>query len=186
MLVGEFAYALRSGLDHLAWQLALLKTPDPGNSTAFPIDSQLPLPTNRSYRDKVADILPAALTVVDSLQPYTTGPAFKDHPLWQLNKLCNIDKHRVVAVGHIQFQVIVPLEFPHFLRRDTNDTIEICVPLADKAKFHLDVNCPGIVFGEPIDVTDAVSGFEISINELERIYDFVRNDAVPRFDRFFL
>ena len=29
-----------------------------------------------------------------SLQPYQRGNAFRDHPLWHLNELSNIDKHR--------------------------------------------------------------------------------------------
>jgi hypothetical protein len=185
MLVGEFAYALRSGLDHLAWQLALLTTPKPGRQTAFPIDSECPPLTNRSYQEKIADIPPAALSVIESLQPYKTWPAFKAHPLWQLNKLCTIDKHRVVAIGHIQFQITIPSEITHILRRDTNDTIEMGVPLTEKAKFQIDINCPGVVFGEPIETTDAVSDFEISIEGLESIYNFIRNDAVPRFESFF-
>lgn len=67
MLVGEFAYALRSGLDHLAWQLALQTTDKAGRQTAFPIESEKPIPTNKGYRDKIADILPQALPVIDAL-----------------------------------------------------------------------------------------------------------------------
>ena len=37
LLIGEIAYNLRSGLDQLAWQLALLSGRIPRNKTAFPI-----------------------------------------------------------------------------------------------------------------------------------------------------
>ncbi len=37
ILVGEFAYNLRSGLDQLAWQLARLGSSDPSRDTTFPI-----------------------------------------------------------------------------------------------------------------------------------------------------
>ena len=80
MLLGEFAYALRSSLDHLAWQLALLTTDTPNRQTCFPIDSECPSAANRSYADKIANIPPQALAVIESLQPYKRWPAFKDHP----------------------------------------------------------------------------------------------------------
>jgi hypothetical protein len=169
----------------LAWQLALLKTSTPTRQTAFPIDSACPSPTNRSYRDKIADIPPAALATIESLQPYKDGPAFRDHPLWQLNRLCNIDKHSVVAIGHIAFQIFVAEGISAMWRRDTNEGIEVSIPLAEKSKLHIEVGCPGIVFGNPIETTDAIADFEIALDGLERIYNFVRNDAVPRFQSFF-
>lgn len=105
MLIGEFSYCLRSSLDNLAWQLALLTTDKPGRNTAFPIESECPGAGNRRYNEKVANIPPKALSVIESLQPYHSWPAFKNHPLWQLNKLCNIDKHRSVALGYIEFVI---------------------------------------------------------------------------------
>ncbi len=185
MLVGEFAYALRSGLDHLAWQLALLKTAKPGRQTAFPIDSECPPLTNRAYQEKIADIPGPALAIIESLQPYKNWPAFKDHPLWQLNKLCNIDKHRVVAISHIGFEIFIAEGISAAWRRDTNEAMEISIPLAEKSKFHIEIRCPGIVFGDPIETTDAPSDFEISLEGLDRIYHFIRNDTVPRFEDFF-
>src|SRR6266852_5532682 len=58
ILVGEFAYCVRSSLDHLAWQLALLSTDKPGRLTAFPIESKCPSPTNKRFNEKVANIPP--------------------------------------------------------------------------------------------------------------------------------
>ena len=187
LLVGEFAYALRSGLDNLAWQLALLTTESPGNQTAFPTESECPYPgPRRGYLEKIADIPVAALAVVESLQPYKVWPAFKDHPLWQLNKLCNIDKHRVVALGHIAFEVFIEETVSKAWRKDTNEGFEISIPLVEKDKFSLDVTCPGVVFGEPIETTDAISSFEITLDGLDKIYDFVRHDVVPQFEAFFV
>ena len=37
VIVGDFAYNLRSALDHLVWQLALLNTNNPNQRTEFPI-----------------------------------------------------------------------------------------------------------------------------------------------------
>jgi hypothetical protein len=185
MLVGEFAFALRSSLDHLAWQLALLTTDKPSRKTAFPVESQMPLPTNKGYRDKIADLLPQAIPVIESLQPYNSSPRFNEHPLWQLNRLCNIDKHQVVAVGHIPYNIFVAPTVSGCWWRDMKNGIEISVPLADKAKFHIEIECPSIVFGDPIIRTNEIGDFEIGLEGLDRIYDFIRNDAVPRFQCFF-
>jgi len=184
LLVGEFAYSVRSALDHLAWQLALLTTDKPGRQTCFPIDSECPLPSNKSYREKIANISPVALSVIESLQPYKTWSTFKSHPLWQLNKLCNIDKHQVMAVSCVEFAVGI-YGVSEFKRRDFDHTIEISVPLSEKNIFQLEVNVPDVVFGEPIDVTDGVAAFEIRLDGLSKIYDFVGFDVVPKFVRFF-
>ncbi len=184
MLVGEFAYALRSGLDQLAWQLALITTDKPGGQTCFPIESECPLPSNKSYARKVENIPPLALKVIESLQPYTDWPRRKEHPLWQLNRLCNLDKHQVVAVAHIPFRVdttpVIALFRPYF-----KNGVLVSIPLADKDSLQLKIEVPDIPFGEPIDTTDGVSDFEITLDGLSKICDFVRNDVVPKFESFF-
>ena len=186
MLIGEFAYSLRSSLDNLAWLLALLTTAKPGPMTAFPIESKCPLPGDRGYAKKVANLPPQALSVIESLQPYKTAPSFKDNPLWQLNRLCNIDKHRTVAVGHIAFSIVFP-GFPEvWVDTDTfTHAMIISVPIADKEKFQLNISIDDIVFGEPIELPDGISDFEVTMDGLSAIYDFVRNDVVPRFAGFF-
>jgi len=184
ILVGEFAYCVRSGIDNLAWQLALLTTDKPGRQTCFPIDSECPLPSNKSYQDKVVDFPPTVLSVIESLQPYKAGAGFRTHPLWQLNKLCNIDKHQVVAVSCVEFSVRVD-GVSKAWRRDFDHIIQISVPLAEKDTLQFKVNVPDVVFGDPIDTTDGVSDFEIRLGGLGEIYDFVGFEVVPRFAAFF-
>ena len=183
MLLGEFAYALRSGLDQLAWQLALLMTDKPSGQTCFPIESECPLPSNKSYTEKIRSIPPVALQVIESLQPYRDQSRLKQHPLWQLNKLSNIDKHRQVAVGHIPFRLeanVILTARPNF-----QNGILVSIPLADKDKLELKIEVPDIPFGDPIDATDAVATFEMPPDGLRNIYDFVRNEVVPKFESFF-
>jgi len=186
LLVGEFAYGVRSSLDHLAWQLALLTTDKPRRMTAFPIESECPGPKNAIFEEKIASILPQAVKVIESLQPYTRWPAFKSHPLWKVNKLCNIDKHQVIAIAYVNFALRVD-GVSDARRRDDeiNHTVEIAVPLSEKSQVEFKVDVTDVVFGEPIDKTDGASTFEITIDELSEIYQFVRYDAVPKFERFF-
>jgi hypothetical protein len=185
-LVGEFAYNVRSGLDHLAWQLALLTTDKPSRLTAFPIESECPGPANKSFDEKVASIPAEALKVIESLQPYTRGPAFKDHPLWQVNKLCNIDKHQVIAVSSIDFRVAVfevsQAWGPAYPNRHTAC---IAIPIAEKGQVEFRVEVAEVIFGEPIDKPQGGGSLEIGLDGLSAIYQFVRYDAVPRFEIFF-
>src|SRR5437879_2447630 len=54
--LGDLVYALRSGLDQLAWQLALFGNPNPGRDTMFPIHSdQLPR-SEELFRKRVWDM----------------------------------------------------------------------------------------------------------------------------------
>ena len=70
-------------------------------------------------------------------------------------------------------------------RRDLQHTIVISVPIAEKSNLRLDINVPGVVFGEPIETTDTVSDFEITLDPLGEIYRLVRYDVVPKFAGFF-
>jgi len=186
MLIGEFAYSLRSSLDNLAWQLALLTPDKPGRGTAFPIESVPPSATNKGYIEKIADIPNAAVTLIESFQPHNAGSAFKSHRLWQLNKLCNIDKHRSVAIGHIAFSIGVFNVSQAWWSGDAfQHAMVVSVPLAEKTKLELNVDVPEIIFGEPIDRTDGASDFEIGLDGLSAIHDFVGNEVVPKFAGFF-
>lgn len=185
-LIGEFAYNMRSGLDNLAWQLALLTTDKPGRLTAFPIESEWPGPANKSFNEKVASIPSDALKVIESLQPYTRGPSFKLHPFWQVNKLCNIDKHQVIAVSSIDFRLgvynVSEAWGPAYPNRNTTC---IAVPISEKNPVDFRVEVAGIIFGEPFEKPGTDSDFEIGLDGLDAIYQFVGYDAVPRFERFF-
>lgn len=93
VLTGEVLCQLRSALDHLVWQLALLETSDPQPSTEFPIFKD-----RARYRSdrarKIGSIPTAAKNIIDNLQPYL-DQASEDNVLWKLHRLSNGDKHRL-------------------------------------------------------------------------------------------
>lgn len=178
-LVGEFAYCLRSALDQLAWQLALKHVVRPRSATSFPIRGTRPA---IGFGDATRDIIPAAVAVIESLQPYQRGDAFRDHPLWILNELCIIDKHATPVINATAFSYrIHGTEI--LRRRELGYGSEVTVSLSDKFKVQFDPDPPEIVFGKPVDA--AGPGFEVHIGTLRAIHDFVRNDAIPRFAGFF-
>lgn len=179
--VGEFAYSLRSGLDQLAWRLALvnLKTKRPRSQTCFPIFGE---PPKKGFGDRTKDILPAAFTVIESLQPYHRGNGYKRDMLWILNELCITDKHVIAPVNSMDARFRI-LGTDDWRRKDSDYAFEISVPLTDKFKVKIYQERADIVLGEPIG--NLSSGFGVRVAELRPIYDFVRNDIAPRFAGFF-
>ena len=94
--IGEIAFLLRSSLDHLVWQLVLENgnTPNPGNM--FPIYSHLS-GKQRNFNQM--------LKGVDAEHKRKIVAFNRDwranlRPLWDLNALCNIDKHRYSHMAH--------------------------------------------------------------------------------------
>jgi len=105
-LVGDALYNMRSALDHLAAQLAFrdgVLPDDLANNAYFPIHGEsvnakgnprhigIPGVTDAKVIDALKDIQP-----YQALEDY--GHAVWNQALWLVNKLCNIDKHRLLLV----------------------------------------------------------------------------------------
>ena len=112
VLIGEIAHNLRSALDGLTWQLALLNTAKPYGRTAFPIYL-----IGRTIRKRKsgADLIShfwgkgdgkrllqsvdgSFWTRIESFQPYKRGNRGRHSPLFLLEELNNSDKHRLITV----------------------------------------------------------------------------------------
>jgi hypothetical protein len=107
--LGEVLYQLRSALDHLTWQLVKLDGGTPNEQTQFPVKPSpndkhgklIPLRNLVIPRIKRADIL----KLIDECQPYESGlgerlpvAEAKTTPIWHLNVLNIVDKHRLLLV----------------------------------------------------------------------------------------
>lgn len=90
---GDVVHNLRSALDHLAYQLAVVGTPtvEPSRRIEFPIAKDAATYESEKAR-KVEGIRPEAVKVIDALQPYKGG--CHGDALWRIHELDNIDKHR--------------------------------------------------------------------------------------------
>lgn len=100
-IIGDIAHNLRSALDLLVWQMALLRTNSPYGKTAFPIFDVF-----AKYRDNgrviIQNLTPRQKALIKRLQPYQRGSRAQSHPLWLLHDINNSDKHRVIqAVGTV-------------------------------------------------------------------------------------
>jgi hypothetical protein len=104
-MIGDVVHNLRSALDHLAWETAR-----PGSRHSSAHDIEFPIffghpddnPKVRQRLDrKLNHIRPEFHAVIERVQPYEARNLH--HPLWLLNRLWNVDKHRTLHVTHFMF-----------------------------------------------------------------------------------
>lgn len=186
-VIGEFAYALRSGLDNLAWQLSLLSGKSPSRLTAFPIHSSDSLKDRKRFLQATWDIPCEAVEAIKSFQPHLRGKAMKSDPLWRLNKLCNLDKHQTIAYSSTETR-ITPMMYdgvpnPVVIPHEESGITEFVMPLAHKGKVKLKLEPPRQIFGKPIDGPGGE--FELSEADIVEIHEYVRDKVLPAFAKFF-
>jgi hypothetical protein len=93
VLAGDCLYNLRSTLDHLVWQLVLANPPQrPHNRNMFPICTSSGAFDEQIKKGRLDGVAEPAIALIKGLQP---GNA-RDHPLFILGKLHNIDKHQAL------------------------------------------------------------------------------------------
>lgn len=185
--IGEFAYSLRSALDHLAWQLALLSGGTPSPKTAFPIHRDETPKSEDRFRQLTWDVPCEAAKIIRRFQPYQRGADFHSHPLWQLSQLCNLDKHCTMAVNSDSIAIKTSGPPVPVHRRDIDDGtyrgIEFTIPLAAKNEVCFDPQVTETIFGRPID--EPGDPFTVSESALAEIHSLVRNEIIPAFYPFF-
>ena len=100
-LAGEVLHNLRSALDHLAWELVRANSGQPDENTSFPILHVGPTPNKKGIQPPPyisGGVSAAAQVIVGDAQPYKLGTAYAGHPLWPLQRINIVDKHRHVAI----------------------------------------------------------------------------------------
>lgn len=109
VLIGEVAYNLRSALDQLVCQLALLKEPTRDhnfcvvNHATFPLflDPETATTVKQSAkftRGRLHYLRGEHITAIERFQPYNPGNRDAFNPLWLLHQLNNTDKHNIVVL----------------------------------------------------------------------------------------
>jgi hypothetical protein len=102
LLLGDIVHAMRSALDHTAYQLGCLRKNPPGY-TEFPVLTDPALweernskgdLTQRSGLSKIRNLPRKAHTQIEALQPYKRGKLAHLDPLAAIHELDIIDKHR--------------------------------------------------------------------------------------------
>jgi len=132
VIIGEIVHDLRSALDLLAWQLALLNKACPYGETMFPIyskgrtkDTSKPHFWGKGHGLRLLKSIDMRYRKrIEAFQPYKRRNGGRRSPLFLLQQLNNTDKHRLITVlataiagfrftglvgGGSQFKVGVPL-----------------------------------------------------------------------------
>ena len=183
MLIGDFVCCLRAALDQLAWALAHLP-PVRKFTDREEIRIQFPIYKfdDDGCRKRLSLFPPAVALELDKFQPHRSGNAYPDHPLWQLNELWNMDKHRSIPMNSNAFTLHFPFHGWERYRRSFKHAEEVHFPLIEFYQGPMDLE-PDItlevLFGE------YMGRFEVSLPRLREIYNFVRDDVIPRFTGFF-
>ncbi len=97
LIIGDCLHNFRAALDNLAYELAIAHKGEP-LASKIAAKSEFPIFASKNP-DKLDELLggihPCAKAEIERLQPYNRGQKCTNDPLWQLNKLSNIDKHRL-------------------------------------------------------------------------------------------
>jgi hypothetical protein len=125
LIVGDCLHNLRCALDNLVLELAIARNGGPVSSkvesdSGFPVQVQQ---DTGKLDNMLGDIDEHAKAVIEGLQPYKRGNRLaKTDPLWWLNKLNNMDKHRL---PHLVFFTPRLLSFITPGDYDTTNSIEL-------------------------------------------------------------
>jgi hypothetical protein len=184
MLLGDFICCLRSALDQLAWRLAHLApvrkfTEREERRIQFPISKV----RDANYKFQRSLFPSTVAKCIDTFQPHLRGNAFRDDPLWQLNELWTMDKHRTIPISPYSLNIGFALDrWERFVTPASSfhHYFEVAFPLGWALTGQVDLEphiSVEILFGD--------DSFEISRTRLSEINNFVRNDVIPRFTGFF-
>ena len=166
LIVGDFAHNLRSALDHLVCQLAILNGNDISccDKTFFPICIGKP---DFAKAEKMVKplISPEAFTDIEALQPYKTANISGKQPtsstLWIISRLDILDKHRMLVVVGKFFRTIdlcYALNTGDPVKVDVDDTWR---PLEDGARI-ASIDLTKLSLG-PEDKMRAQGGTEVQV-----------------------
>lgn len=182
-VLGDVVHNLRSSLDHIAWNLALLNleeaTQEPYPFTAFPIIVEDGLSGTTKFDRLTQDVLPDAIPIIRDLQPYHRGNDANLHELAILDALWNSDKHRVnTSIAGREF---VPMyDGPGGGVKILDDGTRLFrVPVRSNPEEHLEPHITTEVLFQIPKTRERVS-----LAFLDKMLEFVRSDVIPRFSRF--
>jgi hypothetical protein len=118
LLLGDFIHNLRSALDNLVCQLALLGGAESCNTTQFPICDTPELFTEARERGRLAGVRPEHVASIERFQPYQ-GQHMTHRALVAVRDFDNIDKHQSI---HATLAALDPRPEAVRAERDRLDT----------------------------------------------------------------
>jgi len=181
IIIGDIFHEMRSALDTLVWQLALLTTSTPYDKTAFPICIRQDGKSRKHMNRLLQNVSDDARKVIYSLQPYNAGneTEARSDPLWFIDKVSNFDKHRIITANSILTDVTLA---PGVSKQWLNDgAVKVFVHVHDKNFPPAPLNIkPRLLVGSNI------VGNGIPLSGIRILNDYLRFDVLPLFESFFL
>ncbi len=183
LTVGDIANNLRASLDHIAYQFRLEAVKDLREleRITFPILQQ-PNSGTFSFLAKVLE--PNAFKQIEKSQPYNTlgrWPEIVLSPLWVINELARIDKHRSLNIIPLM-TAIEPLKIPgHGILRVSLDNTYLVATVSgdvnpqDKLEPEFSIE-PGI------ELTIENTIYHYNFGYLHDAYNIIRNEIIPTFE----
>lgn len=172
LIAGDVFNCLRASLDQAVWWFARQGHPDP-TWTQFPIFGEDTPANERRFRRYTAGIPSKAIDIIKELQPYnrSKGMPVSMHPLWQLNEINRVDKHRRILVRATG--TLFWTRFEPYSAVTTNDGYEITLPFGRGVGFQPRFS-PLVLFG------DERTGISITVENIEMLHDLVALEILPR------
>lgn len=192
LIASEVVHLVRSSLDHLACYLVESCDGQVTRSTAWPV-----LASRESWTEKVdqesggplSGASSTARAFVEGRQPYNRPGDVKDDPLFVLNELWNIDKHRLLnatpiyvkppdwrSLFHVEPDV-EPIEFRWLIHPDWAVRSESRIALF---RFPEDQPLPTVIMDGKLPVQIAIgdgTGTEVRFDDTLRVIRSILNDA---------
>ena len=172
LICGDCLQCLRSSLDYLVWELAVVNGAQPNHNQMFPICLSEKDFTQQLARHRLQGIQQEAIDLIKNCQPFLLSKP-EESPLAILDKLANINKHRRVL-------------FTNLVGAFTQPDIDI---MQVKLKIQ-EVSPNGLVVGE-FNVwaslrfgEEQVKNFEVS-KTLDLLAKTIGDAVLPRFESFF-
>ena len=189
LLAGDCLQNLRSSLDYLVWELVLATNNQPTDKHMFPVSL-----TGKSFKKalkggRLEGIDPAALALIDSLQPYKSGELdAPGTPLAVLDNLVNINKHRRVLMTVMRTTPAKGIIFAKL--EDSQFALPTVTTFDHDANFRTTLTPEEVQMhgGLAVFITlqeGAAKGTEISTC-LNALGNYVLMDIMPHFERFFI
>jgi hypothetical protein len=192
IMLGDIVSNLRAALDHIAWELAMLRCSESGttlgNSQAqnvyFPLRDVAAHTPYRAgaglFKSDVAFFPDRAWDTVEAFQPYNRASRGELELLAVLDELSRIDKHRSIVVPERLIQLQVSATDTKVIRQSLHEPHHQWLFSGPPTDGFEPDGKYDIVMYPPV-----MLGKQFSALQLSDIHDLIRNDVLPAFASFF-
>jgi hypothetical protein len=191
LVIGDAFQCMRNSLDHIVFELSKKETP-----AMTPEDEEIPqFPFSKrdlaiaDANERIRFLSQAARDDVRSLAPDPGRQEVNRDPLWLVNKMCNRDKHREIAVTPVArvptSLAISSADATDYFRTFGPGRLELGaapVPLVEFTRgphVQAQIGVPAkIFFGQGLEVAD-----QEVVGKLREFHDYIRDTVFQRLER---